>query len=435
MARLGGVVRRGRADYVRGMDERQFYTQIFGIKSPWSVTDVKLNVKASEVTVRVEADSAATLCCPECDMPAQRYDKRPRRWRHLPTCQFRTIVESDVPRVTCSTHGVLQVSVPWAEAGSGFTSLFECLVIHWLKEASIAAVADLCDISWDQVDTIMQNAVKRGLARRQKEYPERVGVDETSFQKRHEYVTAVIDLDDPHVLYVADGRKAESLEGFFKPLTEVQRAAIRVVAMDMHQPYISVVSRELRDGANKIAFDKFHVVSHLGDAVDQVRRQEHRELTAAGDETLKGTKHLWLMNEENMRRPEQRATFDVLKQCSLRTARAWAIKETAKGLWGYTSPAAAQKSWRKWIAWARRCHLEPMKKVAAMIRNHLPGIIKAIVTRTTNAATESINAKIQWIKFTARGFRNRHRFRNAILFHLGKLDLYPASAGLTHTNP
>lgn len=415
------------------MDERQFYTQIFGIKTPWTVTDVKLNVKASEVTVRVEADPTATLCCPECNKEAPRYDKRSRRWRHLPTCQFRTIVESDVPRVSCSKHGVLQVSVPWAEAGSGFTAMFECLVIHWLKEASISAVAELCDLSWDQVDTIMKNAVERGLARRRTEYAERVGVDETSFQKRHEYVTAVVDLDDPHVLYVADGRKAESLKGFFDPLTDVQRAAIRVVAMDMHQPYIRVVTDALKNGANKIAFDKFHVASHLGEAVDKVRRQEHRELTARGDETLKGTKYLWLMNEENMDRPEHRATFEALKQCSLRTARAWAIKDTAMELWAYLSPVAAEKAWRKWIRWARRCHLEPIKKVASMIRDHLPGIIKAIVTKTTNAASEAINAKIQWIKRAACGFRNRERFRKAIYFHLGKLDLYPASAGITHT--
>ena len=239
-------------------------------------------------------------------------------------------------------------------------------------------------------------------------------------------VTVVTDLDNPHVLYVADDRKAESLKGFFVPLTDVQRVAIRVVAMDMHQPYIRVVTDALKDGANKIAFDKFHIVSHLGDAVDKVRRQEHRELSAADDQTLKGSKYLWLMNEENMHRPEQRATFEALKQCSLRTARAWAIKDTARDLWDYVSPVAAEKAWRKWIAWARRCHLEPIKKVAAMIRDHLPGILKAIVTRTTNAAAESINAKIQWIKRSACGFRNRTRFKNAVYFHLGKLDLYPA---------
>ena len=104
------------------MDERQFYTQIFGIQLPWFVTDVKLDVKGEEVLVRMDSDPKAQLACPECGRASPRYDKRARRWRHLDTCQFRTIIEADVPRVTCTEHGVVQVRVPWAEPNSGFTA-------------------------------------------------------------------------------------------------------------------------------------------------------------------------------------------------------------------------------------------------------------------------------------------------------------------------
>ncbi|MFN0250332.1 MAG: ISL3 family transposase [Kofleriaceae bacterium] len=416
------------------MNERQFYTQIFGIQSPWTVSDVALDVKRAEVVVRVDADPEASLGCPECGNASPRYDKRTRRWRHLDTCQFMTIIESDVPRVTCAEHGVLQVRVPWAEPNSGFTALFECLVIHWLQHASITAVKQLCRLGWGQVDTIMTRAVARGLARRKPEAPERVGVDETSFQRRHEYVTAVVDLDRPRVLHVADDRKEQSLSGYFDKLSPAQRAAIKVVAMDMWRPYINVVRRELPDGDAKIAFDKFHVASHLGDAVDRVRRLEHRELRAEGDDTLKGSKYLWLMNPSNMTDPVHVATFEALRALSLKTARAWAFKEAAMCLWHYVSPGHARNTWRRWIAWARRSKLEPIKRVAAMVRDHLRGIVTAIVTRTTNAASESINAKIQWIKRTACGFRNRERFRNAIYFHLGGLDMVPASCRVTHTN-
>ncbi len=415
------------------MDQRLFYTQIFGIQSPWVVADVVLEVKAQQVRVLVDTEPSIELVCPECGKSAPRYDKRSRTWRHLDTCQFTTLIEADVPRVECKQHGVHQVSVPWAERNSGFTALFECLVIQWLKEASIQAVAELCRMSWSQVDTIMQNAVARGLLRREQTYPTRVGVDETSFQKRHEYVTVVTDIGTSDVLYVADGRKAESLRGFFEPLTDVQRAAIKVVAMDMHQPFIQVVTGSLRDGAEKIAFDRFHVAKHLGDAVDHVRRQEHRQLMEAGDQTLKGTKYLWLTNPDSITKPAQVATFEALKQCSLKTARAWAVKEAAKGLWEFNSRATAESRWKQWIAWASRCRLEPIKKVAAMVKSHLQGILTAVLTRTTNAASESINSKIQWIKRTACGFRNRERFKNAIYFHLGNLDLFPASARITHT--
>jgi transposase len=271
------------------------------------------------------------------------------------------------------------------------------------------------------------------LARRAIEAPERIGVDETSFQKRHEYVTAVVDLDRPRVLHVADDRKATSLSAYFDQLSPKQINRIKIVAMDMWKPFISVVRRTLPDGDQKIAFDKFHVVSHLGEAVDRVRRKEHRELLLQGDETLKGSKHLWLMRPANMEKPEHVAAFEVLRESSLRTARAWALKEVAMSLWDYVSRGHARNAWQRWIAWARRSKLEPIKQVAAMIRDHLPGILTAIVTRTTNAASESINARIQWIKRTSCGFRNRQRFRNAIYFHLGGLDLYPASCGITHT--
>lgn len=134
-----------------------------------------------------------------------------------------------------------------------------------------------------------------------------------------------------------------------------------------------------------------------------------------------------------MEKPEHIATFEALRESSLRTARAWGFKEVAMSLWDYVSRGHANNAWRRWIAWARRSRLEPIKRVAAMVRDHLTGILTAIVTRTTNAASESINAKIQWIKRTACGFRNRERFRNAIYFHLGGLDLYPNSCRITHT--
>lgn len=152
------------------------------------------------------------------------------------------------------------------------------------------------------------------------------------------------------------------------------------------------------------------------------------------DWSLKKTKHLWLQNQENITDEALKATFEVLKGMSLKTSRAWAIKECARGLWDYVRRGAAKAAWKKWIAWARRSQLEPIKEVARMIRDHLKGILKAIVHNVTNAGSESINAKIQKIKAMACGFSSRDRFKNAIYFHLGGLDLYPASAGITHTN-
>jgi len=272
-------------------------------------------------------------------------------------------------------------------------------------------------LTWDHVDGIMQRAVRRGLARRADLEPVRMCIDETSFQKRHEYVTVVTDLDSRDVLYVADNRKKGSLEGFFDQLEPADLLRLEAISMDMWQPYISVVEYFVHDAEKKICFDKFHVAKYLGDAVDKVRRGEQREQVADGDRSLVKTKYLWLRNPENMDE-NQSAFFERMKRIAVRTSRAWVLKEQAMCLWHYFSRTWAQKGWDAGISWAKRSRLEPMKKVAATISSHLGGIINAVVLKATNAASESINARIQRVKRMACGFRNRERFRNAIYFHL-----------------
>jgi transposase len=412
------------------MQDKDLYAQILGLSRPWAVRNVELDNAAEEIVVKVEHDRTEPLRCPECGKECAGYDSRLRRWRHLDTCQFKTILEAEVPRIECPEHGVRQFPVPWSEPNSGFTALFECLVINWLKHASRSAVSQQLRLTWAEVDGIMQRAVKRGLSRRKNEAPARLGVDETSFAKRHEYVTVVTDLDTSEVLYVGDDRSTGALSEYYRNLSAEELSKIEVVSMDMWKPYMKATQQHVPEADRKIAFDKFHVARHLGEAVDQVRRREHRELKAKGDDRLARTKHAWLINPAAMKPEIWRGWFRDLRQSTLRTARAWALKEAAMGLWEYVSRAWAEKAWRRWLGWAERSKLTPVLKSAAMIREHLGGIINAIVHRATNAGAESINSKIQRIKRMACGYRNRDRFRNAIYFHLGGLDLYPA----THTS-
>jgi transposase len=403
------------------MRDTELYGRILGIEPPWQVMAVELALEGGEVRVRVGWEPRKALC-PECGAACPRHDTRVRRWRHLDTCQYRTLLIAAVPRVRCSEHGVLQVKVPWAEPGSRFTALYEALIIDWLQVAPIQAVARQLGLSWDEVDGVMQRAVRRGLERRSLGPPRSVGVDETSFQRRHEYVTVVSE--GQHVLWVADGRGREALESFWEALPPGASEAIESVAMDMWGPYISATVAKLPDAGAKIAFDKFHVAWHLNRAVDEVRRQENKALTAAGDERLKGTKYLWLRNPEEMS-IEQLECFEAIQHRTLKTARAWAIKEAAMELWWFPTRSQAEAAWEKWYAWAIRSRLAPIKRVARMIRRHLRGIINAILLDVTNARAEGFNSTIQWLKKSARGFRNRDRFRNAIYFRLGGLDLYP----------
>lgn len=407
------------------MRDKQLYQQILGIESPWQVVAVDVAMADGEVRVRVEAKAGTPHCCPQCGKRCPGYDRRWRRWRHLDTCQLKTILEAEVPRVTCAEHGVVQVKVPWAEPGSGFTALFEALVIDWLKEATVAAVSRRLGVSWNAIDGIMQRAVTRGLARRKRTPARHIGVDETSFRKGHDYVTVVSD--GATVLHVAEERRQASLGEYYASLSEAERAAIESVSMDMWPNFIHATREALPEADRKIAFDKFHVASYLGDAVDKVRRAEHKLLRAQGRADLARSRFLWLRNPENMTREQWRA-FEALRDSALKTARAWALKESAMGLWHYVSRTWAEKGWNRWLAWAVRSRLEPVKKVARTIKAHLWGILNAIVLDAHNGGAESINSRIKAVKVRSRGFRNKQRFRNAIYFHLGNLDLYPETA-------
>ena len=405
------------------MRDKDLYAQILGIKSPWQVSSVELALSEGEVTIHIEQEKGTKPCCPTCGMAAPGYDLRTRRWRHLDTCQYKTILVASVPRVKCQEHGVVTISVPWAEPGSGFTALFETLVIDWLKEASTSAVSRLMKLSWNAIDGIMQRAVKRGLSRREELSVTQIGVDETAFRKRHDYVTVVSDQGAGTVLHVGNDRKKETLKAWYDSLTEEQEA-IESVSMDMWPACIHATLESIPGSKEKIAFDKFHVAKYLGEAVDKVRRQEHKVLMAEGYEDLKGSKYDWLYNPENMTY-KQNKRFKVLRDSTLKTARAWAIKELAMSLWHYVSKTWARKGWERWLSWAVRSRLDPIKKVAKTIKEHLWGILNAIVLKVSNGPAEGLNSRIKMIKVRSRGFRNKQRFANAIYFHLGGLDLYP----------
>ena len=408
------------------MRDTDLYSRILGIQAPWTVTDVELTRSEGEVRVHVAHDEAIPLVCPECGQAVPGYDSRRRQWRHLDTCQLRTILVADVPRVNCPEHGVRQVDVPWAEEGSGFTALFEALVIDWLQEASIQAVAKQLGLSWSAVDGILQRAVSRGLARREPIATGALAVDEKAYKKRHNYLTVVSD--GTHVLHVAEGRREASLAGFLQSLTSAQKHRIRWVSMDMWPSYIRAVTDNLPHGARKIAFDRFHVAKQFNEAVDLVRRKEHKALAKEGDDRLKGTKYHWLRGGGPRKATEQ-DRFDQLRQQELRTARAWAIKETAADLWDYRDRDSARTAWYRLLSWMARSRLQVMVKLGQTVRNHLWGILNAVMAGASNSLAENLNNRIQRIKARANGFRNRQRMINAIYFHLGGLNLYPAKAG------
>ena len=399
---------------------------VLALPKPWKIESAELDEANKAVNVHVTYESSSGAC-PECGKVCKRHDSIERRWRHLDLCNYQTWIVCRVPRLKCEEHKVLTLQVPWADGWARFTAQFECVAIDWLKEASMTAVARNLSLSWDQLNGIQERAVARGEERREAISVTRIGVDETSFQKRHEYVTIVTNLDGSCVLHVADGRGRESLDSFFEELSEEQLKGIEVVAMDMHQPYIYSAATFVPDILTRLCFDRFHVAQMFAKAVDQQRRSETKRLMKEGGESLKGTRYLWLKRVAGLPR-KLRKQLAVLLETATSVGDVWAIKEAASKLWHYKSRTWAEKAWIGLCKAARQLAIPALDKVIDTILRHLFGIVNAILHKASNAASESVNSRVQALKKRANGYRSRKRFREAIMFHLGGLDLYPRTA-------
>jgi transposase len=415
------------------MRDTELYRHVLGLEAPWTVSKVELSMEQQRVDVWAEHKANASFVCPKCGTASGIHDHAEERvWRHLDTCQLGTYLHARVPRVNCPTHGVRQVSVPWSEARSRFTLLFERFAIEVLKESDVAGAAKILRLSWDEAHHLMERAVSRGLARKPKAVPAYLGIDEKAIAKGHKYMTLVCDLKQGKVEHVADGRTESSLFSYFAPFTINDVAAVEAVAMDMWTPFFNTVVRCVPEARTKVVFDRYHIVAHMNRAVDIVRRAENKELRAEGNSALAGSRYLWLYGKENV--PEsRRASFEELRALNLKTGRAWAIKEMLRELWESASLAEAMDFHRRWHFWATHARLPAVGKVAAMVKSHLPNILTYFTHRVTNAVSEGINSAVQTIKKRAFGYRNPANFKTAIYFHCGGLDLYPAFG--THSVP
>lgn len=407
------------------MQDKNLYKYLLGIKSPWNVSRVELNVNDMRVNVWVEHQNGVKWLCPKCQEPLAIYDHaEEREWRHLDSCAFQTYLHARIPRVKCLKDGVLQVKVPWAEAKSRFTLLFERLAIDVLKQCDVTGATKVLKISWDEAWHIMERAVERGKLRKSKKVIKHIGVDEKAIAKGHKYMTLVCDLDNGTVEHVTNDRKQGSLEEYYAGLSSEEKSKIEAIAMDMWEPYVEATRAYIPEADKKIVYDRFHIMTHMEKAVDDVRKQEHREKMEKGDEILKGSRYLWLYNEKNI--PENRKDeFAVLKAQGLKVGRAWTIKETLRELWNYHYLESARKFWKRWYFWATHSRLVPVREVAEMIKRHIVNVLTYTRHRITNAVSEGLSSKIQTIKKMAYGFRNQEHFKTAIYFHCGGLDLYP----------
>jgi transposase len=442
------------------MDDKQLYSQLLGLSSPWQVCAVTLNVEQEQVDVFVGIEEGASVCCPECGQECSGYDAREeRRWRHLDSCGFLTYLVARVPRVRCRVHGVMSMSVPWSEPHSRFTLAFSWFALRVLQATKVQGqAASLLRLSPGQIHDLMHRAVERGLERREAVRVPHLGIDEKSIARGHSYAVILSDTQQGRVLEVEAERTKEAARSLFNVLSEEQKSAVESVSMDMWPAFLSAREEVLPQAAT--VHDRFHIAQYLAEAVDKTRRREQRrfsktqqnsthspnpvaetavaesavaetavaEKKGAVTSPLSKTKYLWLKNPLNLT-AHQQEQLDALLHCDLETGRVWALKENFRHFFECASLEEGQlffDNWQKQVEELANPHLT---KVAQMLQKHQAGLLAYLQHHTNNATAEGLNGQIQLLKASARGYRQFKNFRIAILFFLGKLDLNP------HTSP
>lgn len=404
------------------MKDTALYEQLLGLSAPWYVKEVRLELESCRVSVVIGCKDKTVWGDPKgSGTRAHIHSWSKRTWRHLDTCQFETIIEAEVPRVKFADGKTAEVAVPWAQRYSRVTKLMEGFVIQLLQAcSSIARVSKLIGLDWHTINTVMIRAVERGLSQRTQEPIKHLGLDEKSFGQGQDYVSVLSDIDASRIWDVVPGRKLGDANTLLDTLTPLQQEQVTAISMDMWPAYMTSARTRLPQA--DIVHDKFHVAKYLNEAVDRVRRTEHKKLLKQGVSTLTGTKYKWLKNMGDKRSSEAIA-FRTLHQEVIQTSRAWTLKESFAQFWNYRCIKAAGRYFKAWSNRAMRSKLDPIKKVTRMLRRHLPGLLNYTTHRITNASAEGFNSAIQIIKANARGFRSFKNYRTRILFFCGKLDL------------
>jgi transposase len=414
------------------------FTSALRLQPPWIVEDVKLDTAKRRIDFEISCQGAA-LACPACGAGAQPvHDRLRRSWRHLDFFQFEAWLHCDVPRVACGGCGrTTQMPVPWARPGSGFTAAFEALALALCRELPVRQAAALLRCADKQLWRRIEFYVAQARALEDFAGVSIVGIDETSLRRGQDYITVVHDLDAKRLLFATEGRDHQTVLEFAEDLKAHggDPADVRHVCMDMSAAYAKGVALALP--AARISYDRFHVVSMAIEAMDQVRRAEMTDdaqavRSALGADDRKTLKQLmWGMR----RNPASWSAGQVhamhwLQRSALKSARAWRLKMALREVYAraraHDSAEQAATDLRAWLSWARRCRLEPFKKLATTLKERFDAVVRGMVDHRSNAFVEAMNGLLQQAKRAARGFRTSTNFIAIAYLRMSKLKHLPA---------
>jgi transposase len=400
------------------MRDVDLFQLALGLIPPWLVKAANFDAERKRLDIEIDFATGGRFPCPECgkaECPV--HDTLKKTWRHLDFFQHQAFLHARVARIDCPDCGVKLVSVPWARPGSGFTLLFEALAMTLVTAMPVAAAARIVGVHDTRLWRVVLHYVEEAVARMDLAELRRVAIDETAARRGHDYITLFVDIDAHKVVYVAEGRGAETVAKFADHVDDHNSDASRIkqVCIDMSAAYIKGVTENLTEA--EITFDKFHAVKLVNDAVDNVRRAESKERPE-----LKRSRYLWLMNGPSMS-AEARRQLAALTVMHLKTARAHQIRLAFQEVYRQPTRAWGELFLDRWYGWAIRSRLEPIKDAARTIKRHREGILAWFDSHIANGLIEGINSLVQAAKAKARGYRSIRNLAAITYLIAGKLDL------------
>jgi transposase len=390
-----------------------------GLTPPWVVTRSDFDPEAKRLDIHIDFPAGSRFTCPACGAPnCPAHDTEEKTWRHLNFFQHQAYLKARVPRVRCDKCGNTRtVPVPWARPDTGFTLLFEAMVMAMVSAMPVRAVARLVGEQDTRLWRVIHYYVEQARTRIDASDVTRLAIDETAARRGHDYVTLFVDVDRARVLFATEGKDADTIAAFADDLAAHggDAEAIGEVCIDMSPAFIKGVGDSLPNAS--ITFDKFHAVKIINEAVDQVRRVEQKRQFL-----LRGTRYLWLRNPDNLSERQQ-AMLDELPKRHLKTARAYRIRLAFQEFYDQPSPEAGVTFLKKWYFWATHSRLSPMIDAARTIKRHWHRILRWFDSKIANGLIEGINSLIQAAKAKARGYRSTRNLKAIIYLLTGKLDM------------
>jgi transposase len=395
------------------------FTKALRLESPWQIEKIDFDEQAGIIRVYLDFPRGSEFCCPSCGKRVKAYDTKDKEWRHLNFFQYACYLVVRVPRIDCPVDGVLQVEVPWAREGADFTFLFESFAMTLVREMPVNKVSQIIKVDDNKLWRMMH--YYNESARQEENYAKvtKLGVDETSRAKGHDYVSLFVDLEGRRTVYVAEGKGSETISEFIQDFKAHQGSPRNItdVSIDMSPAFIKGISENLP--AAQITFDKYHIMKVINFAVDKVRKAEVKN-----QDLLRGQKYIFLKNRMNLTQSQLEALqyIESMPKINLKTIRAYHIRENFQEIYKEKGREGFEVALKKWYFWATHSRIKEIIEAAKTIKKHWAGIVRWYDSRISNGILEGLNGLVQAARAKARGYRTVKNFKIMIYLLTGKLD-------------